>query len=121
MPTASKPTHVMLTPGAEYLDSSGRLWRVDGDGIAKPTNSVAYKPKKTPMSAFGAPGSELPPPPPPDLLQQATNWVNAYVPGGWWLITAVGGVLAWQLLRPPEPPERKRSEPEAPRQAPRGR
>jgi hypothetical protein len=106
MPNRSAPMQVMLTPGDEYLDATGRVWRVDKTGTATPTNSFVYRPKKAPMSAFGSPPAEPPPPPQPDPLQQATGWVEAYIPGGWWLVAAVGAVVAWQVLVPePDEPE----------------
>jgi len=108
--------HVQLTPGAEYIDGFGRVWRVDKTASLVPTDSFVFRPKKAPQSAFGGPPASAPPPPEPDPLQKATGWVEAYVPGGWWLVAGVGAFVAWQLLIPP-PPKAKQRRPVAPTKA----
>ena len=109
MPNRARPLTIKYTPGQEYLDYTGRVWRVDKAGDIQPTELVVYRPQKAPESAFGPPGA-TPPPPPQDLLQRASAWVADYVPGGWWLVAGVGGVVAWNLLverKPPAPTKPK--------------
>ena len=102
MPNRKQPLDLTFPLGQEYLDQDGRVWRVDKSGQPQPTDQFVYQPKKAPMSAFGPPG---PPPaqPPQDPLQRASTWVQTYVPGGWWLVAGVGGVVAWNLLVEPAP------------------